>query len=604
MVTEALQLANRRPDSAMNFLAIEEFGCVEAACGNDAAAINLFSAALASPTLWPDTRAQLIQKRSAALLKLGHLNEAEASVAEGLASDESVFVSVPRLEMRATQAEIWLANGKPKQAVRAYAQIIAEAADLTEYKVTAGLLEGAATAHAAVGDFAEAYALSRQAIEAHQRRHRGEAEQRARAIYTQQRVERVQLDAEHQRRLARAAAERLTVLEQLGDTGRELTAELDVQGVLSLLDRHIRSLLPVQRLSIHLLDVAGEQLIAAWGEGAPVVVSMSDADSPMARCARERQLRVLDDLMLAPLELGTRLVGVMCAQSQSAQALGAEQQLIFKTLCAYLAVALENARAYAQLQQVQRHVQAQERMASLGSMVAGMAHELNTPIGNALMSSTTLSLELREFEAGLAAGTLRRSDWLGFAAQLRGGLSLIEQGVQSAAQLVKNFKQVAQDRSQQHKSQFSLRELCEMLLRQRRIELEPLGHVLLTDIDAELELNSYAGPLAQALEVLIANAVRHGLSEGRAGRIDIAARLLPQGRVSLSVKDDGPGMTASVQERAFEPFFTTTFGQGGNGLGLSVCHNIVADVLGGEVRASSEPGKGACFTIEMPVSAA
>jgi len=604
MISEALQLADRQPDSAINFLAVDELACVELGCGNYEAAVNLFSAALASPGIWPAKQVEIIQDRCTALLKLGRLDEAEDAVAEGLAFDSSSFFDAARIRMRAVQADVWLAKGKSQEAVQAYAQILSEAAGLTEVVLTAELLEGAAAARAAIGDFAEAYALSRRAIESHERRHSGAAEQRARAVYTQRRVERVQLEAEHQRRLAQAATGRLAVLEKLGDIGRDLTAELDARRALALLEQGIHALLPLQALSVHLLDLASERLSCELGSDALQSVSMSDAASPLVRCARERRLLVLDggSAMFAPLEVGARLVGAVAIRGP-AEAYGPEQQLVFRTLCAYLAVALDNARAYAQLQQVQRHVQAQERMAALGSMVAGVAHELNTPIGNALMSSGTLSLSLREFESSLQRGALRRSDWQLFAAQLREGLALVDRGVQSAAQLISNFKQVAQDRSLQHKSRFKLRELCDMLLLQWRAELESTGHVLQIDIDAELDMDSYAGPLAQALGVLVSNAVRHGLSDARPGRIEIGTQRLSQGRLALSVQDDGPGMTPGVLARVFEPFFTTTFGKGGNGLGLSICHTIVEDVLGGKVEAFSEPGQGSRFVMELPLSA-
>ena len=605
MISEALQLADRQPDSAINFLAVDELACVELSCGNYEAAVNLFSAALASPRIWPAKQVEIIQDRCTALLKLGRLDEAEQAVAEGLAFDASNFFDAARLRIRAVQADIWLAKGRAQAAVQAYAQILSEAAGLTEVVLTAELLEGAAAARAAIGDFAEAYALSKRAIESHERRQSGAAEQRARVVYTQRRVERVQLEAEHQRRLAQAAADRLAVLEKLGDIGRDLTAELDARRALARLEQGIHALLPLQALSVHLLDVESERLTCELGSDAsPPLVPMNHATSPLARCARERRLLVVDggSAMFAPLEVGARLVGAVAIHGP-AEAYGNEQQLVFKTLCAYLAVALENARAYAQLQQVQRHVQAQERMAALGSMVAGVAHELNTPIGNALMSSGALGLSLRDFETSLEGGGLRRSDWQRFATQLREGLALVERGVQSAAQLISNFKQVAQDRSLQHKSRFKLRELCDMLLLQWRAELEPAGHVLRIDIDAELDMDSYAGPLAQALSVLVGNAVRHALSDERPGRIDIGAQLLPLGRVALSVQDDGPGMTPGVLARVFEPFFTTTFGKGGNGLGLSICHNIVEDVLGGKIEAFSEKGQGSRFVMELPLSA-
>ncbi len=568
------------------------------------------------------------------LQRLGRQAEAEALLGEALAMEEKGTMPMHRVRARGLLADAWLAQGRPEEAQQAYAALLQHCTTLPDFKPWASTLRGAARAYAAAGLHAEAFALGERAMDTLEQRHSLQAEQRSRALYTQFRTERAQLEAEHLRSLAEASAGRLkqlernrSILDQLGAIGRELTAQLDAGRALEVLAAHVQSLLSVDCLTVYLLDATGQKLECALGvdEGRKIEGATFALDDPVsltARCARERQVLLLQDealrgqgirstesacrkrsVLFAPLAIGTRLVGVMSVQSPQAEAFGPEPRLIFDTLCAYAAIALDNAQAYQRLGQMQRQLRAQERMAALGSMVAGVAHELNTPLGNALLAVSTLSEHSASLEQRLNAGTLRRSDLQQHAQAMHSGLGMIMSGVDTSLRLVNNFRQVAQRRDTQQRRRFPLAALCRQSLVVRSTQAERSGHAIEIEVPADLELNSYAYAVDQALDILVGNALQHGLSDSKPGHVRLRARRVNGEHCRLEVIDDGIGMSPDVLQRAFEPFFTTTFGKGGNGLGLSICHTLVADVLGGQIEAFSEAGQGSRFVMELPLSA-
>ena len=632
LLEECLSRERERPNSRASLVAVVRLGELEAQQGRPVQALVHFESALRQPGLWNLLRSDLLRSRTGALLLLGRYDEAEASARESLQMEAGAVLSEDVLYDRAQQADVWLAQGKLEQSWQAYVGLLSDGAALPDWKPATSLLRGAASAYAAMGHHAEAYELSRRAGEIQEQRHSHVADQRSRALYSQFRTERNRLEAEHLRRLSESSAERLaalernkSVLESLGVIGRELTAQLDTAEVLAVLARHVHHLLPVDCLVVYLLDDSNQTLECALceQEGQPLAappLSLNDRQSLTARCARERKVLVLQDAasrslgvqvegmaqmvsrMFAPLLSGKHLVGVMSVQSAQADAFGAEAQLIFATLCAYAAIALDNARAYRELGQMQRQLRAQERMAALGSMVAGLSHELNTPLGNALLAVSTLKERSAQFEQRLAEGALRRSDWVMHAESLAQGTGLILGNLETALGLVNQFRQVAQRRDTQRRRRFGLAELCAQSLALRTSQALKLGNAIEITVPADLELDSYAYAIDQALDILVGNALLHGFA-GRTGHVRLQAERINGERCRLEVIDDGRGMSPEVLERAFEPFFTTTFGKGGNGLGLSICHTLVEDVLGGKIEAFSEEGRGSRFVMELPISA-
>ena len=633
LLEECLSREQARPNSRARMIAALRLGEIEQLQRRPERGLLHFESILRQPGVWDLMRSDVLRGRTGCLLSLGRLDEAEASVRESVQMSAATVLSESVLHDRALQADVWLAQGKVEQAYEAYARVLADSAALPDCTPSMEMLRAAASAHAAAARYAEAYELSRRAGELMEQSHGHLVEQRSRALYSQFRTERNRLEAEHLRRLSESSAERLaalernkSVLESLGFIGRELTAHLDTAEVLAVLARHVRTLLPVDCLIVYLLDGASQKLECALceegGRALPApTLMLNDKQSLTARCARSREVIVLQDAasrslgvqvegmaqmvsrMFAPLLSGKHLVGVMSVQSAQADAFGAEAQLIFATLCAYAAIALDNARAYRELGQMQRQLRAQERMAALGSMVAGLSHELNTPLGNALLAVSTLKERSAHFEQRLAEGALRRSDWVMHAESLAQGTGLILGNLETALGLVNQFRQVAQRRDTQQRRRFGLAELCMQSLALRSSQAQQTGHAIEIAVPDDLELDSYAHAIDQALDVLVGNALLHGLTGGKPGHVRVQAERINGERCRLAVLDDGRGMSPAVLERAFEPFFTTTFGKGGNGLGLSICHTLVEDVLGGKIEAFSEEGRGSRFVMELPLSA-
>lgn len=243
-----------------------------------------------------------------------------------------------------------------------------------------------------------------------------------------------------------------------------------------------------------------------------------------------------------------------------------------------------------------------EKMAALGSLVAGVAHELNTPIGNGLTVATTLEHRLQEFGEHVSAG-LRRSELEKFMTDAQFASDVLVRNLMRAGDLVRSFKQVAVDRASSQRRQFNLQDIVSEIV----ITLSPVisrsGCEVQTDIANGLELDSYPGPLGQALDNLINNAMTHAFVNGQRGRIEVHARGIDADEVQIEVRDNGVGIPADNLKRVFDPFFTTRLGQGGSGLGLHIVHNIVTEVLGGHVDVSSQPGAGTVFALRVPLRA-
>lgn len=239
-----------------------------------------------------------------------------------------------------------------------------------------------------------------------------------------------------------------------------------------------------------------------------------------------------------------------------------------------------------------------EKLAALGAMVAGVAHELNTPIGNCLLASTTISHNVREIERAMEQGMTRTAmaNFLRNAAQNQ---EIIERNLARAAELVSSFKQVAVDRTTSQRRSFKLLEVVTETLVTVSPQFHRQHYVIAQHIPDTIVLDSYPGPCGQVLTNLINNAVIHGFGERGTGHIDISA-VEEGGVVRITVSDDGVGIADDVQSRIFEPFFTTRMGRGGSGLGLHIVHNLVTSLLGGRIACHSEVGRGSTFTITMP----
>jgi signal transduction histidine kinase len=264
----------------------------------------------------------------------------------------------------------------------------------------------------------------------------------------------------------------------------------------------------------------------------------------------------------------------------------------------------ELSEALQTLQTAQRELVESEKLASLGRLVAGVAHELNTPLGNALTVVSSLDDRYRQLEAMLAGSVpMRRSTLEDLVRDTRRGQDILQRNVQKAADLVRDFKQVAIDQTADLRRDFDLGKVVEDVLVMVEPSFKHTPFVIETDLCHGLVMNSYPGALGQVLTNLLMNALLHGFEGIERGRVAVRCAPLNEAEAELSVTDDGRGMDESVRRRIFDPFFTTKLGTGGSGLGMHIVHSIVTNVLGGQIEVRSAPGQGTQMLMRLPLNA-
>lgn len=257
-------------------------------------------------------------------------------------------------------------------------------------------------------------------------------------------------------------------------------------------------------------------------------------------------------------------------------------------------------RTEATLKQAESDLITSEKMASLGALVAGIAHELNTPIGNSLLTATALSDMAADFEARYAEGGLKRSALESHLADTKLACGIMASSLRRAAELITSFKQVAVDQTSDQRRRFDLCDVVRDTLATYSAQFKRANCEVDIDVCATLVMDSYPGSIGQVLSNLINNALLHAFEGHRVGRITVRVHPVGDEQVLILFADNGVGMPARVMHQVFDPFFTTKMGQGGTGLGMNIVYNIVTGMLGGTVEIDSAPGKGTTVTIRVP----
>jgi signal transduction histidine kinase len=253
--------------------------------------------------------------------------------------------------------------------------------------------------------------------------------------------------------------------------------------------------------------------------------------------------------------------------------------------------------------ETQRYLIETERLAALGSLVAGVAHEISSPIGTSLTVASTLANRSADFTDQIASRQVRRALLVEFADGCRGAADQLVANLQRAAGLIQSFKQVAIDRSSDDRRAFDLKLATEQVVASVRSRLLKSQSSLAIEMPSDITMDSFPGPYGQVLTSLIFNAVTHGFADGRGGHMLIEARRLGIDQVEVTFSDDGRGIPEQVQRHVFDPFFTTRRAQGSTGLGLYIVHNLVTQQLGGRIRLASAPGKGTSICMTLPLLA-
>ncbi len=259
----------------------------------------------------------------------------------------------------------------------------------------------------------------------------------------------------------------------------------------------------------------------------------------------------------------------------------------------------------AELMATQDELVNSRKLAALGHLLAGIAHEMNTPLGNALLSASALRAGSAGFEERLANGLpLKRQELTSWVAQTGNAAELVEQNVDRALRLVNRFKELTEGSGRAVRSRFDLREAVLQAWARVQTRQRAEGVRFACELPEGFRIDGYPEVLQQVLEQLLENACLHAFRGKPAGAdLRVSARRTSDERLTLEVRDNGAGMPAADVARAFEPFFSTTFGQGGSGLGLFVAHSLVSGMLGGNLQLDSKPGQGTVARLELPLQA-
>jgi signal transduction histidine kinase len=269
-----------------------------------------------------------------------------------------------------------------------------------------------------------------------------------------------------------------------------------------------------------------------------------------------------------------------------------------------LQAAKENAEtALHELQATQRSLIEAEKLAALGGLVAGVAHEVNNPVGISLTVASSFARRCERFLTEIRDGSIRKSALDEFLTGSQEAAKQLVANLNRAADLIQAFKQVAVDRSHAERRVFELGEATEQIVASLLPVLKRSAISLTVDIDQEITMDSYPGPYGQVLTNLVLNALTHAFPDRRAGSMTLTIRQSGTDQVEITFTDDGVGMNEETQRRAFEPFFTTRRSHGGTGLGLHIVFNVVTRRLGGRLRLDSASGRGTTMWILLPRTA-
>lgn len=262
---------------------------------------------------------------------------------------------------------------------------------------------------------------------------------------------------------------------------------------------------------------------------------------------------------------------------------------------------IELSEALNTLKRTQQKLVQSEKLAALGSMISGMAHEINTPVGIVITSVSYLEREMKNLREKFNAGTLSRKELTDFLSEEDEILHIIENNLGRTDQLIKSFKRISTDQITDEKQLFDLKEYLKELIGSLEPLLKKGPYPITVSCSENIKIRSYPGAFAQIVTNLINNSIRHGFPTGRPGAMHLDASL-EENTLRMMFVDDGMGMASEIRENIFEPFFTTKRGaEGGMGLGLHLVYTTVTQTLGGEIECFSEPGEGTRFAMVIPV---
>jgi signal transduction histidine kinase len=252
------------------------------------------------------------------------------------------------------------------------------------------------------------------------------------------------------------------------------------------------------------------------------------------------------------------------------------------------------------LQNAQSKLIESEKMASLGNLVSGVAHEVNTPLGNAVTASSLIMESATILKSELKENNLKKSTLEEQIDLLLETSHLISSNLTRAANLIKSFKKISVDQSHEDLREFYIGEYIQEVFLTFHNQLKTLPIQIDIDVQKHLLIHSYPGIIAQVISNLIQNTIFHAFDDGRSGKLQIRSKE-KDGKLLIIFKDTGRGMDETLLKKVFEPFVTTKRHKGGSGLGLNIVYNLVTQKLQGNIDVVSKIDEGTTFSITMPL---
>ncbi|MDG3439909.1 ATP-binding protein [Nitrospirillum amazonense] len=429
-------------------------------------------------------------------------------------------------------------------------------------------------------------------------------------------------------------ADSAETLRQLGDAGRALTATLDLAEVHDALHQHLADLIPMDAFGIARRSGDGRELLFDRFilHGVPISITpraLSVINEPAARALNEEKEVLIQGeeaqrwaaaitpgglvggpiqaAIWCPLVVSGRVLGLITAQSRDIDAYGQRTAEVLRSACAYAAIAIANACSYneleatlAELRATQDKLVQQEKMASLGRLVAGVAHEINTPLGIVLTAAGSLHGGVADLKAAMGQGRLTRAALEQGIAEWSDLAMVVERNAARTATLVKSFSAVAVAEGDGRILDTDLSILLTDVVALFRPAFDKGGIGLTLKIEDGLCIRTVPELLTDALTRILANTIDHAFSDRQGGEVMVSVVMDTFGSVVLTVADNGCGIPADVLAHVFEPFFTTARGSGHPGLGLHVAFNQVTQRLKGSLVVASEAEGGTHVTIQIP----
>ncbi len=417
----------------------------------------------------------------------------------------------------------------------------------------------------------------------------------------------------------------MTLLQMLA---KQITASLDLQEIIYLCQQSLNQIMDVHVLAIGIYQPDRQVLqFSHWLENGQYMASFELNLQPELHLAsvcfnQQREVNIrqreeflhyltvipapvcgapMQSVLYFPLTVNSEKIGCLSLQSPTRQAFSPQQINLVRTLASNIAIAVANANIVARLQQTQQQLVMQEKMASLGGLVAGVAHEVNTPLGICVTAASHLQMELQALQQAHQQKTLGALGFQHFLETALAATEILTANTQRAAQLINSFKQVAVDKTAVSQREFELTSYLQEVLHSLQPELNRKQCHFSLHSPPGILLHTDAGALAQLLTHLVMNSLQHGFVDATANAEISLEVSSSAGQVLLEYRDNGVGMNSDTLKRLFDPFFTTKRSDGHSGLGAHIVYNLVTAQLHGTIYVSSEVGQGVHYRILLPL---